>query len=86
MRMRYSKHEARCPRSESSTRLEAVAAQTTTALLHCRLNRTMRHHERSRLGVVTVDLTVLKVAHVTQAVSAESSEACYIILGVPINM
>ena len=84
MRMRHS-NEARCLRSERLTRLEEVVAQTT-ALLHCRLNRSMRHHGLSRFCAVTVDLIVLKVVHVTQAVIVESSEACYKTLEVKIKV
>ena len=84
MRMRRS-NEARCLRSERLTRLEEVVAQTM-ALLHCRLNRSMRHHELSRFCAVTVELIVLKVEHVTQAVIAESSEASYKTLEIKIKV
>ena len=82
MRMRHS-NEARCLRWERLTRLEEVVAQTT-ALLHYRLNRSMRQHGLSRFCVATVDLIVLKVVHVTQAVIVECSEACYKTLEVKI--
>ena len=84
MRMRHS-NEALCLRSESPIRLEEVGAQTTV-LLHCRLNKTMRHHELSRSCVVTVDLIVLKVVLATQAVIEEYSEACYKTLEIKIKV
>ena len=65
--------------------MEEVGAQMM-ALLHCRLNKTMRHPELSRFCVVTVDLIVLKVVHVTQAVIAGSSEASYKTLIVKIKV